>query len=417
MDDRYTWDGSGAPGSRRARSDHFGWWVLLAVVLAILVHAIGLIVLGKIPFISGFTEAFEWESRAFNVEQVEVIAEPLPDVPDAEEVPVPPEDTASLLTEIEDLLPELKDIEIDVSPDIEEPDVQIKMEKPALAGDTAEELLEPVKAPDVQTKLKELGTSERLFKEVPAGRVVIEEGSVSGDIPDPDEFLRDAAERGGGGLSEDGLPEGYTGLGDLLKLGTGDLEKSRAALPSDLMFAYDSAALKSSARLGLMKLALLIDRNPEMYCILEGHSDLFGSEAYNLDLSQRRAEAVRSWLVKALHLSGDRIVVRAYGKSRPKVPEGTIEEQAINRRVDILMRKQPPQEEPVLVKPARAIPIEGEGTPGDGVLNTRPALPLRAVPVEEQDSGDTGTPPRAVPVEDPPAGAAIPPRRAVPVDE
>jgi OOP family OmpA-OmpF porin len=399
MEDRYTWDASGGPNSKRARSDHFGWWVLLAVVLAILVHAVGLVVLGKIPFISGFTEAFEWESRAFNVDQVEVIADSLPEAPDQEEVPKPPEDTASLLTEIEDLLPELKNIEIDVSPYIEEPDVQIKMEKPALSGDNAEELLEPVKAPDVQTKLEELGTSDRLFKEVPAGRVVIEEGSVSGDIPDPDAFLRDAAERGGGGLSEDGLPEGYTGLGTLLKLGTGDLQKSRAALPSDLMFAYDSADLKSSARLGLMKLALLIDRNPEMYCILEGHSDLFGSEGYNLELSRRRAQAVKSWLVKALRLDENRIIVRGYGKSEPKVPEGTIEEQAINRRVDILMRKQLPKEEPVLVRPARAIPIgENAISPGDGVLNSGPATPLRAVPVEESVPEAPEEPLRAVPV-------------------
>jgi len=392
MEDRYTWDGAGMAGGKRVRSDHFGWWVLLAVVLAILVHAVALVVLGKIPFIPGLTDSFEWESRAFNVEQVEVIADPLPDAPEAEEVPTPPEDTASLLTEIEDLLPELRDIEIDVSPDIEEPDVQIKMEKPALAGDQADELLEPVKAPDIETKLEELGTSDRLFKEVPAGRVIVEEGSVSGDIPDPDEFLRDAAERGGGGLSEDGLPEGYTGLGTLLKLGTGDLQKSRAALPSDLMFAYDSAELKSSARLGLMKLALLIDRNPEMFCILEGHSDLFGSEDYNLELSRRRAEAVKSWLVKALRLDGNRIIVRGYGKSKPKVLEGTIEEQAINRRVDILMRRQAPADAPVLVKPARAIPIEG------GVVDSEPATPLRAVPVEPELPDAPEEALRAVPV-------------------
>lgn len=384
MAEQYTWDQA---GGKRARSDHFGWWVLLAVILAILVHAAALLALDKIPFIAGIAESFEWESRPFNLEQVEVMADPLPDAPEAEEVPKPPEDTAALLEEIEDLLPELKNIDIDIAPDIEEPDVQIKMEKPALAGDQADELLEPVKAPDVQTKLEELGTSDRLFKEVPAGRVIVEEGSVSGDIPDPDEFLRDAAERGGGGLSEDGLPEGYTGIGTLLKLGTGDLEKSRAALPSDLMFAYDSAELKSSARLGLMKLALLIDRNPEMYCILEGHSDLFGSEGYNLELSRRRAQAVKSWLVKALRLDEHRIIVRGYGKSKPKVKEGTIEEQALNRRVDILMRKQPPTENAVLVKPARAIPLEnGNDTP------------LRAVPVEDE-APDTPEPPlRAVPV-------------------
>ena len=394
MEGHYSWDAvKGVPNVRHNRADHFGWWVLLAVVLAVLMHAAALVVMGRIPFVLAISDSFEWQTQSFNVQQVEVIPESTPAEPVAEEVPTPPENAANLLTEIDELLPELQDIEIDVSPDIEEPEVAIKMEKPALAGDDAGELLEPVRAPEVSAELEELGTSERLFQKVPMGRVVIEEGSVSADIPDPDEFLKDAAVKGGSGLSEEGLPAGYTGLGKMLKLGTGDLQKSRAALPSDLLYAYDSAELKDSARLGLMKLAILIDRNPEMYCILEGHSDLFGTDEYNLALSRRRAQAVKDWLVKGLRLDGERIVVRAFGKSKVKVLEGSIEEQAINRRVDILMRKNLPEDEPMLVIPARAIPVdEGAGRQGGG-LRAIPAGPLRAVPVEEP-------PARAVPVEE-----------------
>lgn len=387
MEDHYHWDGSkDVPIYRRRRADHFGWWVFVAVVFAIVFHAVILVAMGKIPFLVEISETKEWKSRAFNVEQVEVQPIHEPTMPDKDEVPKPPEDAASLLTEVEELLPELQDIDIDISPDIEEPDVAIKMEKPALEGDEAGELLEPVRAPEVSAKLDELGNNDKIFTEVPDGRVVIEEGTVSADIPDPDEFLKDAARKGAGGLSEEGLPEGYTGLGALLKLGTGDLEKSRAALPSDLLYSYDSAELKESARLGLMKLAILIDRNPEMFCILEGHSDMFGTDEYNMDLSRRRAQAVKDWLVSSLRLDGDRIIVRGYGKTRAKVLEGSIEEQAINRRVDILMRKEAPEAEPVpvLVKPNRAIPVE------EGVV--RPGVPGRAVPVEED------APARAVPV-------------------
>ena len=394
MQGQYSWNAvKGPPNVRRNRADHFGWWVLLAVVLAVLMHALVLMVMGRIPFVMHITDSLEWKTQSFNVQQVEVIPESAPAEPVAEEVPKPPEDAASLLTEIEELLPEMQDIEIDISPDIEEPDVAIKMEMPALAGGEAGELLEPVRAPEVSADLEELGTAERLFEKVPMGRVVIEEGSVSADIPDPDEFLKDAAMKGGSGLSEQGLPEGYTGLGAMLKLGTGDLQKSRAALPSDLLYAYDSAELKDSARLGLMKLAILIDRNPKMYCILEGHSDLFGTDDYNLALSRRRAQAVKDWLVKALRLDGDRIVVRAFGKSQPKVPEGSIEEQVLNRRVDILMRKNLPQGEPTMVTPARAIPISEDGAPAEGVVKAAPVQPLRAVPVD-------GSPGRAVPVDE-----------------
>lgn len=412
MEEHYHWDGSKAvPIYRRRRADHFGWWVLVAVVFAVLFHAAVLVALGRIPFLIEIGDSPEWETRSVNLQQVEVQPDNLPVEPDQEEVPEPPEDAASLLTEIEELLPELQNIDIDVSPVIEEPDVAIKMEKPALDGDEAGVLLEPVKAPEVSVKLDELGVNERIFTKVPDGRVVIEEGTVSADIPDPDEFLKDAARKGVGGLSEDGLPEGYTGLGTMLKLGTGDLEKSRAALPSDLLYAYDSAELKESARLGLMKLAILIDRNPQMFCILEGHSDLFGSPEYNLDLSRRRAEAVKGWLVSALRLEGDRIIVRAYGSTQPKVREGSIEEQAINRRVDILMRKQLPEEIPVLVKPGRAVPVpEGVRVPEPGFA----PKPLRAVPVEEAPASPDAVPPRAVPV--PPRAIPVPPR-AVPVPE
>lgn len=393
MEEQYHWDGSrDEPIYRRRRADHFGWWVLVAVVFAVLFHGLVLIVLGKISFLLEITELKDMETKAVNVQQVEVQSASDPVPPDQEEVPKPPEDAASLLTEVEELLPELQDIEIDVSPDILEPDVAIKMEMPALAGDEAGDLLEPVKAPEVSAKLDELGNNEKVFAEVPEGRVVIEEGSVSADIPDPDEFLKDAAKRGSGELSEEGLPEGYTGLGALLKLGTGALEKSKAALPSDLLYAYDSAELKETARLGLMKLAILIDRNPTMFCILEGHSDLFGTEGYNLDLSRRRAQAVKDWLVSSLRLDGERIIVRGYGNTMPKVREGTIEEQAINRRVDILMRKEAPAEEAVLVRPNRAIPVEGRAEPVPGGV-VKPVAPVRAVPVDEE-------PGRAEPVEE-----------------
>ena len=138
MEGQYSWNAvKGPPNVRRNRSDHFGWWVLLAVVLAVLMHALALVVMGRIPFMMQISDSLEWRSQSFNVQQVEVIPESAPAEPVEEEVPKPPEDAASLLTEIEELLPELQDIEIDISPDIEEPDVAIKMETPALAGGEA----------------------------------------------------------------------------------------------------------------------------------------------------------------------------------------------------------------------------------------------------------------------------------------
>jgi outer membrane protein OmpA-like peptidoglycan-associated protein len=112
-------------------------------------------------------------------------------------------------------------------------------------------------------------------------------------------------------------------------------------LPTDLLLEYNSDQLAENARLSLMKLGLLIQRSPNSQFIIEGHTDTIGTEAYNYDLSQRRANAVVQWLIYSLHLSTDRIRAVGMGKSRP-LPSvnanGTPEEQALNRRVEIKVR-------------------------------------------------------------------------------
>ena len=250
----------------------------------------------------------------------------------------------------------------------------------------------------MQANLAELGRHDPVFAEVAEGRVIIEEGSVSADVPDPDSFLKNAAVRGANGLEENGLMQGYTELGRYLNFDVDQLDKGRAALPSDLLFEFNEASLKQNAKLGLMKLGMLIDRNPQMYCILEGHSDLIGNDAYNLSLSRERAQSVKNWLVNSLGLDSSHIIVRAYGRSKPKVLGGDQDKQAINRRVDILMRKKIPPEEvvPVRVKPKVVLPAPSPPRAEPVPAPTRPVpggLPPRAVRVEEGQPA-----PKAVPV-------------------
>ncbi len=398
IDSRYTWDsaqhGADYEAPRRSR---FGWWVLVAVTFAVVLHAGALWAMGRFNLWLELSE-FDWKSKTFRVSEIEDLTESVVAPPKDDEVAKPPEDSADLLTELEELLPELDDTEIDILPDLEKPKVALEPLKPALIGEEDGELLEPLKAPVVEANLEELGRGEPLFEDVPESRVVIEEGSVTGDIPDPDAFLKDAVVRGAGGLDENGVLKGYTELGRYLNFDVDRLEKGRAALPSDLLFDFGKWDLRQSARLGLMKLAILIDRNPEMYCILEGHTDLFGTEFYNLELSRKRAQAVEDWLVKSLRLDGSHIIVRPYGKSKAKVLKGDQDEQAINRRVDILMRKQIPPEEPIPVQVKPKLP--------------RPAA--AAVPVPEPDPGPADVP-KAVPVEeDPPRAIPVNPRKALP---
>ncbi len=390
-------------GSRRRK---FGFWVLLAVSAAVVIHAVGLWALGRFNLLLELAD-FEWTSQTFQVGKIEELPEEVV-APVAENEKIePPKDAEDLLTEIEELIPELDDTEIDIVPDLEKPKVALEPLKPAKIGEENGQLLEPLQAPEVQANLAELGRNEPIFTEVPEGRVIIEEGSISADIPDPDSFLKDAAVRGANGLEENGLMKGYTELGRYLNFDVDQLDKGRAALPSDLLFEFNRAELRQNARLGLMKLGMLIDRNPEMYCILEGHSDLFGTDSYNLELSRKRAQAVKNWLVSSLGLDSTHIIVRACGRSKPKVQEGDQDQQAINRRVDILMRKQIPPEEvvPVRVTPRVRPPV---------------AVPPKALPVPEEPPAPPTAPAQPVPEEPPPRAIPVEeeiPPRAVPIPE
>ena len=91
---------------------------------------------------------------------------------------------------------------------------------------------------------------------------------------------------------------GFSDLESLLSqkgpLGSG----TKFKMPNNQLFEYDSAELQGSAVEQLQKVATLIKRNPKATFTLEGYTDSYGSEEYNLDLSRRRAESVKAYLVE-----------------------------------------------------------------------------------------------------------------------
>ena len=109
-------------------------------------------------------------------------------------------------------------------------------------------------------------------------------------------------------------------------------------LPTDLLFDYDSATLRQAAVGSLQKLADLIDRNPNANFIIEGHTDSFGTPEYNAHLSLARAESVKVWLAGAAGIDPNRIQTRGLGMTRLLVRSGTVEEQQLNRRVEIIIK-------------------------------------------------------------------------------
>ncbi len=131
---------------------------------------------------------------------------------------------------------------------------------------------------------------------------------------------------------------GFSDLESLLSqkgpLGSG----TKFKMPNNQLFPYDSAELGGSAVEQLQKVATLIKRNPNATFTLEGYTDSFGSDEYNLDLSKRRAEAVKQYLIDALGINPAQIETRGYGKANLLTsPDASIEEQEMNRRVVVVV--------------------------------------------------------------------------------
>ena len=84
----------------------------------------------------------------------------------------------------------------------------------------------------------------------------------------------------------------------------------------DAYFDYDSAAIRPDAREALQKSADFLKNYPSAHVAIEGHCDERGSTEYNLALGQRRANAVKQYLV-SLGLPADQVVTTSWGKEKP----------------------------------------------------------------------------------------------------
>jgi outer membrane protein OmpA-like peptidoglycan-associated protein len=135
-----------------------------------------------------------------------------------------------------------------------------------------------------------------------------------------------------------GRAPGFSDLDQLLAqkgpLGSG----TKLRMPDDQLFEYDSDVLQGSAVSQLQKLGTLIQRNPKATFTVEGYTDSFGTPEYNLNLSQRRADSVKQYLVEGMGISPAQIQTRGYGATKFRTsPNGSIDEQSSNRRVEIVV--------------------------------------------------------------------------------
>ena len=109
-----------------------------------------------------------------------------------------------------------------------------------------------------------------------------------------------------------------------------DAEKL-AQVGNTVYFGFDSSELAGEAQATLDRQAAFLNVNPTMVVIIEGHADERGTREYNLALGDRRAVAVRDYLL-AKGLNAARVRTVSYGKERPAVPGSNEEAWAKNRR-------------------------------------------------------------------------------------
>lgn len=109
-------------------------------------------------------------------------------------------------------------------------------------------------------------------------------------------------------------------------------------LSEDIYFDFDSSAILIPAQDLLQKKAAWMTDNPEAKVIVEGHCDERGTEAYNLALGERRASAVKTYLID-LGIDPARLITISYGEERPIDPGRTEAAWIKNRRAHFTLEK------------------------------------------------------------------------------
>ncbi|KQZ30383.1 OmpA family protein [Duganella sp. Root1480D1] len=104
----------------------------------------------------------------------------------------------------------------------------------------------------------------------------------------------------------------------------------------DVLFNVDQANLTPQGMAIAQRLADVLRDNPDRTVLVEGFTDSTGSDAYNLQLSQRRAEAIRMALGQ-MGIERSRIETRGYGEAYPVASNATAGERQMNRRVEIVL--------------------------------------------------------------------------------
>ena len=137
----------------------------------------------------------------------------------------------------------------------------------------------------------------------------------------------------GTGAGSGGGPGADAGAGQQIEQ---QLQEKGQAEVYGIYFDFASDKIKPESEPVLKEIADALGHNPTWRLRVEGHTDNVGGDEYNMELSQRRAEAVKQALVARYHIVADRLTPQGFGALRPKEPNDTLAGRARNRRVELV---------------------------------------------------------------------------------
>ncbi len=105
---------------------------------------------------------------------------------------------------------------------------------------------------------------------------------------------------------------------------------------SEILFGFDRSDLTADAKSKLSDLSKVLTKYPDTDIEIQGHTDNKGTDAYNMRLSERRANSVSAYL-RTLNVAASRISIKGFGESAPEYTNETDEGRSQNRRVEFLI--------------------------------------------------------------------------------
>jgi len=330
-----TWQDS-APNSKG-----YSWWISLAILLSLLLHLVLFLVLRKVEVLQTIRSTqteFQMPAREQHSVSEEILRElwreeqPVPDEKAPAKEKLLAEDEPEQLTDVEETLETIK-----LTPEIDKIQGMISAQDAPTIAETSmdavsEEINFDTSESDAAAVKQRLQESAQVSAKQP--QLMLQQNDIPVGVSS-DEVVEELTSKIGGSKGA-AIKGKFSSIDELIGRGQ-PIEGSEVAMfPTDLLFDFNEWTLKESAKLSLMKLGVLIVKYPNATFIIKGYTDSIGSDSDNLELSQKRADAVKNWVLTSLRLENYDLKAVGYGEADPLVePSGDIVAESLNRRVEI----------------------------------------------------------------------------------